>query len=256
MRELRRRYRVESCADPDYTDRKRRCRARPARKSKPNAKRPKAKVAEVRKAVKRPASKAPVTAKVARAPAAASAPAAQQLPKAAKQEPKAARAPTTARASAAPKQPPAPNGQTVERRGDRLLVLCDIDGAYEALNAPTSLQFAGAYPFINGNFKVSGRKIRMTIDGHAAGSNAATMTWAEILCEDVNPIIKASPCQVGSTQKVFFKKAKDLGDLIKQISRGGISRAEVTSLFQHLHRILGSSFYNDNRDVRILHFKA
>ncbi|KAG5182980.1 hypothetical protein JKP88DRAFT_241261 [Tribonema minus] len=249
MRELRRRYRVESCADPDYTDRKRRCRARPARKSKPNAKRPEAKVAEVRKAVKRPAPKASVKPKVARAPAAASAPAAQQLPKA-------ARAPTTARAAAAPKQPPAPNGQTVERRGDRLLVLCDIDGAYEALNAPTSLQFAGAYPFINGNFKVSGRKIRMTIDGHAAGSNAAAMTWAEILCEDVTPIIKASPCQVGSTEKVFFKKAKDLGDLIKQISRGGISRAEVTSLFQHLHRILGSSFYNDNRDVRILHFKA
>ncbi|KAG5179797.1 hypothetical protein JKP88DRAFT_241773 [Tribonema minus] len=243
MRELRRAYRVESCADPNYVDNKRRCRNQSTAPSKAKAKRAVVKVKPVPvKAVKAPAKpkahKAPAAQKAHKAPAAQKAPAVQ----------KAHKAPAAQKAQAPE--------ISIERRGHRLIIECDEGNVYDALNASATLSFARAHPFINGDFKVTGRKINMSIKGHTVASGASALPWAQIMCETVSPVIKASPCRVGSTNKVFFKKANDLGDLIAQISRGGVSRGDVTSLFEHLHRILGANYYNDNRDVHVLHFKT
>ena len=75
------------------------------------------------------------------------------------------------------------------------------------------------------------------------------------VCDDRTPNIKAGGCKIGNPNKVFYKQAKNLRDLVDKLE----SLSDVDELAGVLFDTFVSKdipFLNHNLDVDILHFKA
>ena len=118
-------------------------------------------------------------------------------------------------------------------------------------------RFVQGFPFVNGDVSRARGAVTLKLRGHAAKPAWRNIAWSKIRCESVSASIKASPCDVGTRKKVFFKKAKDLKTYIAALGRKtrGISKREHSKLFSTCFQVLGNKFTNHNMDVGTLHFK-
>lgn len=130
-------------------------------------------------------------------------------------------------------------------------------GVFKVFSSPVCVGLARSCPMMNGYFERKGKKLRIHLQTHPKLPNTLqTIPWEEISCDSVSTHIKASPCTTGSQRnKVFYKKAKTLGDYIVRLDRREISVREHSSLFKFLFEFFPRSFINHNFDVNTLHFK-
>ena len=125
---------------------------------------------------------------------------------------------------------------------------------YDTLRDPNLVNFANKFAFVNANFSPSRGEI--TFFGHAAMPSWNEVEWDDIRCTEEGDDIKVSPCDIGTSIKIFYRYAQSLGEYIDQLSTHVISRSTHIRLFKNIFHLFGTSdFVNHNMDVSTLHFK-
>jgi hypothetical protein len=109
--------------------------------------------------------------------------------------------------------------------------------------------------FVNGTFVQTGDKYTISLHCHHQSPHPTSIVWKDISCTAVSTDIKASPCTIGHTRKVFYRRAKDLKDYISKLHTGEITLAQHRELFAVVEKVIGPKFVNHNLDVNTLHFK-
>lgn len=98
------------------------------------------------------------------------------------------------------------------------------------------------HAFVNGVFERTGGMLRVVLQGHGSLPAALkSVAWKDIQCTTVSDAIKASPCAVGASTKLFFRHAKTLDDYIHKVGDGTVAKGEHGALW----RVILSTFRGD-----------
>lgn len=129
--------------------------------------------------------------------------------------------------------------------------------AHLAFISPEVTRFVSRYIFVNATFKyLPGNKMLITFTGHQQYPLSRQVPWADIHCRRVSDFLKTSPCTVGTQRpKIFFRHSRTLGEYIRHLNRGVVTRSQHHSLWDAIFGLFPNGFINHNEDVDILHFK-
>lgn len=111
---------------------------------------------------------------------------------------------------------------------------------------------------MNGDFaRIGGARATVTLKlSKHKPTGARHVPWNDLQCRVVSPDVKTGPCTKGRKKLVFFKGAHNLREYVLRLESGRVSRAQHGTLFAAVHKVIGSSFFNHNLDVDVLHFKG
>ena len=132
------------------------------------------------------------------------------------------------------------------------------EDVYMALMDQAVVKLCEKHPMVNATFqRRDSDELEITFKAFKQLPQSwVSLTWDEILCQVVTPSIKASPCRVGRSQKVFFRRAESLREYIVKLKSKKISQKAHCELFSVVLDTFKQDFVNHNFDVRLLHFKG
>eukprot|EP00952_Eustigmatos_sp_NYUAD-ZCMA_P011905 48082-Eustigmatos_ZCMA.PRE.1 len=138
-------------------------------------------------------------------------------------------------------------------------IICDAspEGTYGAMTEKKVIRLCEKYPMVNASFhRIGDNQIKITFRTFTKPPPSWTsLIWDRVLCDSITPSIKASPCQIGKSQKVFFRRAESLRDYNLKLRDNKISKNAHKQLFAVVLSFFPHDFINHNFDVRLLHFK-
>lgn len=140
----------------------------------------------------------------------------------------------------------------------RIVCKASPEDIHRAFTEEQLIKLCEDHPMINASFYRIGKKeLEITFKAFKKlPSSWVSLKWDEVLCQVVSPSIKASPCRVGRSQKVFFRRAESLRDYIIKLRDKKISKKAHSELFRVVLETFKQDFVNHNFDVRLLHFKG
>lgn len=153
-------------------------------------------------------------------------------------------------------QPPVDLHNPLQKTCDRT-----ADAVYKVLMSPDVLGLATSYAFVNATFQyLPNNKVIITFTGKNVYPTSRRVLWVDIQCNSVSDFIKASPCTAGKNAIIFFRYSRTLGEYIRHLHNGVVSRAQHTTLWNVVFNMFPVSafpngFVNHNEGVDLLHFK-
>ena len=142
----------------------------------------------------------------------------------------------------------------------------NLDQVYDILRSSKVVDFVKRYAFVNieKSFHLT-KFTKLVMTGKSFIEYRTPQKWDQILCRELSPDIKISPCNVpgrplSDNWKIFFRLASNWHEFILKLHSGEITREQHHAFWKVLYEAqkLDSDlkFFNHNQDVNIVHIKA